>query len=68
MYIQSVWRWSNISNIDPSPINKKPKGNKRKLFICLNLFLDFIAINIGINIACKWAKNKIRENNFRRRC
>ena len=64
MYIQSVLKWSNISNKDPSPRNIKPKFNSEELFICWNLFLDFIAIYSGINIACKWAKYNIVENNL----
>ena len=37
------------------------------LLICLNLLIDLIPNNIGINAAWKWANNKIEKNKINTR-
>ena len=59
MYIQDVWVWSIISQIDASPKKIKPKGINLFLFMCLNLLNDLIPNMIGMTVAWIWANNKI---------
>ena len=54
--------WSIISNIEAKPKKIKPKGIIELFLIFLNLLIDFIPRNIGINTAWKWAKNRIGKN------
>jgi len=62
MYIQDVWVWSIISEIDANPKKIKPKGINLFSLRCLNLLIDLIPNNIGIIAAWKWANNKIEKN------
>ena len=62
MYIQDVWVWSIISEIDANPKKIKPKGINSFLLMWLNFLIDLIPNNIGIIAAWKWAKNKIEKN------
>ena len=64
MYIQDVWVWSIISEIDANPKKIKPKAIFFLLFIfiLLNLLNDLIPKIIGIIAAWRWANNKIKKN------
>ena len=62
MYIQDVWVWSIISEIDANPKKIKPKAIFFLLFILLNLLNDLIPKIIGIIAAWRCANNKIKKN------
>ena len=62
MYIQFVFVWSIISNIEAKPKKIKPKGIRIWFFIFLNLLIDLIPKNIGTNTACKWAISNRKKN------
>ena len=51
-------------SIDPNPKKLKPKGINKLFFMFLNLLIDLIPRNNGINTAWKCAKNKIEKNLF----
>ena len=61
-YIQEVWVWSIISEIEANPKKIKPKGSILLLFIFLNLLNDLYPNIIGIIDAWIWAINKIGKN------
>ena len=62
MYIQDVWIWSIISEIDANPKKIKPKAIFFLSFILFNLLKDLIPKIIGIIAAWRWANNKIKKN------
>ena len=65
MYIQDVWVWSIISEIEAIPKNIKPKGINLFLLMCLKLLNDLTPSIIGIIAAWRWANNKIEKNKIK---
>ena len=60
MYIQSVFVWSSISNIEARAKNMNPKGIRKLYFKNLNLLIDFILSINGISTAWRWAEYRIK--------